>query len=194
MRADVPQTQISTASVRAASDRRFYLFNALLSVTALLFLSYILVIRRRSGDSATELQFLPAVNASLNATAAVLLCAGYVAIRKRARRLHKYLMVSAFGASSLFLICYVTYHFVHGDTKYPGTGSMRAVYLIILASHVLLSILIVPLSLTTLYFASQNTFARHRKIARVTLPLWLYVSVTGVVIFFMLRAATGGPH
>src|SRR3981081_2692156 len=99
MRADVPQTQISTASVRAASDRRFYLFNALLSVTALLFLSYILLIPRRAGDSATELQFLPAVNASLNATAAVLLCAGYVAIRKRARRLHQYLMVSAFGPS-----------------------------------------------------------------------------------------------
>ena len=192
MSGNVPE--ISTGSVRAASDRRFYLFNALLSVSALSFLTYILVIRRGSGGSASQLQFLPAVNASLNATAAVLLCAGYVAIRNGARRLHKYLMVSAFGASSLFLVCYLTYHFAHGDTKYPPTAPFRTVYLLILGSHVLLSILIVPLSLTTLYFAWQGTFARHRKIARVTLPLWLYVSVTGVVIFFMLRAAIGAPH
>ncbi len=99
-RGGVPE--LSTASVRAASDRRFYLFNALLSIVALSFLTYILAIRHGSGGSASQLNFLPAVNASLNATAAVLLCAGYVAIRKKARRLHQYLMVSAFGASSLF--------------------------------------------------------------------------------------------
>lgn len=186
--------ELSTASVRAASDRRFYVFNALLSVGALSFLTYILVIRHGSGGSASQLDFLPAVNASLNATAALLLCAGYVAIRNRAQRLHKYLMVSTFGASSLFLVSYLTYHFAHGDTKYPIGAPFRTIYLLILGTHVLLSILIVPLSLTTLYFASQRAFARHRKIARVTLPLWLYVSVTGVVIFFMLRAAVGAPH
>jgi putative membrane protein len=192
MSRDVPE--IATAPATAASDRRFYVFNALLSLSALSFLSYILFVRRGAGGGASELQFLPAVNASLNATAAAFLCAGYVAIRSGARRLHQYCMVSAFAASSLFLLCYVAYHFVHGDTKFQGTGPIRAAYFLVLGSHVLLSILIVPLALTTLYFAARGTFARHRKIARLTLPLWLYVSVTGVVIFFMLRGSAAVLH
>ena len=179
---------LATPRLADSSDRRFYVFNALLSLAALSFLSYILVIRKGGGGA--DLRFLPAVNASLNATAAAFLCAGYVAIRRRAQRLHKYCMVSAFAASSLFLLCYVTYHFVHGDTKYQGSGPLRAVYLLILSTHVLLSIVVVPMSLTALYFAARRAWARHKKVTRVLLPIWLYVSVTGVLIFFMLRAAT----
>jgi putative membrane protein len=88
----------------------------------------------------------------------------------------------------LFLVGYLAYHYVHGDTRFPGTGTWRGIYLAILASHVLLSMAVVPLVLTTFWFALRRSFARHRRLARVTLPIWLYVSVTGVVIFAMLRA------
>ena len=175
-----------TGGRAAGSDRRFFYFNALLSVAALSFLSYILLIRKADAGRA-DLRFLPAVNASLNATAAAFLCAGYLAIRRGARRLHQYCMVCAFAASALFFLCYVAYHYVHGDTKYAGP--FRAPYLFVLATHVLLSIAVVPMSLTALYFAAQRAWSAHRKVARVLLPIWLYVSVTGVAIFFLLRAA-----
>jgi len=193
MATETPSPPLATAARADRSDRRFYVFNALLSLAALSFLSYILVIRKAGGGT-TDLHFLPAVNASLNATAAAFLCAGYVAIRRGAQRLHKYCMVSAFAASSLFLLCYVAYHYAHGDTKYPGNGALRAVYLLVLGTHVLLSIFVVPASLTALYFAARRAWAKHKKVTRVLLPIWLYVSATGVLIFFMLRAATAAAH
>ena len=164
------------------------IFNAILSVAALGVLFYILEIRKGSDGTGLDLRFMPAVNASLNALSAVLLSAGYVAIRNKAVTIHRYCMTSAFASPSLFLGGYLAYHFVHGDTRY--TGPVRGLYLLILASHVVLSIFIVPLALTSAYFALKRSFRRHAKVARVTLPLWLYVSVTGVVIFFMLRGST----
>jgi len=191
MATETPSPRLATAA-RADSDRRFYVFNAVLSLAALSFLSYILLIRK--GGGTTDLHYLPAVNASLNATAAAFLCAGYVAIRRGAQRLHKYCMVSAFAASSLFLLCYVAYHYAHGDTTYPGAGPVRTLYRLILGTHVLLSIFVVPMSLTALYFAARRAWAKHKKVTRVLLPIWLYVSVTGVLIFFMLRAATTAAY
>lgn len=182
-------SNLSTTAPRPESDRGFYVFNALLSIGALSFLAYILLIHRGNASGSVDLRFLPAVDATLNATAATFLCIGYVAIRNGARRLHKYCMVSAFAASSLFLICYLTYHFVHGDTKFQGTGPVRAIYFLILATHILLSMSVVPLAVASLYFATRGAFAKHRRIARVTLPIWLYVSVTGVLIFFMLKGS-----
>ncbi|WP_437606662.1 DUF420 domain-containing protein [Sorangium sp. So ce834] len=170
------------------SDRSFYVFNAVLSAAALAFLAYILIIRRGAGGA--DLRFMPPLNAALNATAATLLVAGWIAIKRRAIVAHKYLMVSAFVASSLFLVGYLAYHFVHGDTKYQGTGPLRAVYFVVLISHIVLSAGIVPLALTSFYFAYKASFAKHARVARVTLPLWLYVSVTGVLIYFMLRGST----
>lgn len=182
---------MSSSSVpQRGSDRSFYLFNAVLSTSALALLAYLLLIRKGEG-STVDLSFMPAVNASLNATAATLLCLGFVAIRRKRPDLHRYLMTSAFAASALFLVGYIAYHYVHGDTKYPGTGTIRTVYLAILASHVLLSMAVVPLCLTTFYFAYKKAFQRHRRVARWTLPIWLYVSVTGVIIFWMLRSAVG---
>lgn len=176
------------------SDRRFYVFNALLSVTAIGFLGWLLILR---GDTATaagpDLRFMPAVNASLNATAAAFLVAGWLAIRRRRVKLHRYCMVSAFAASSVFLVGYVIYHYVHGDTRYTGEGALRYVYLSILASHVLLSMSVVPLSVAALWLAWRRRFDRHRRVARILLPIWLYVSVTGVVIFFMLRGSLPIP-
>ncbi len=175
----------------ATSDRPFWLFNAVLSAAALSFLAYILMLRG-AHTASVDLRFMPAVNASFNALSATLLTAGWLSIRRGARTVHKYLMVSAFVSSSLFLVGYLTYHWVHGDTKFGGHGPIKLVYLLILASHVLLSMAVVPMCLGSFYFAWRQRFAIHRRIGRVLLPIWLYVSVTGVVIFFLLRAYTPG--
>ncbi|HYO55211.1 DUF420 domain-containing protein [Archangium sp.] len=177
------------APLTRVSDRSFYIFTAVVSAAALSVLAYILLIRRGGAVGGMDLRFLPAVNASFNALAAMFLAAGWVAIRRKARRVHQYLMVSAFASSGLFLVCYLAYHFVHGDTRYAGGGMMRTVYLTILASHVLLSLFVVPGALLSFYFAWRNAFERHRKVTRWLAPIWLYVSVTGVVIFFMLRGS-----
>jgi putative membrane protein len=175
-----------TVPAGAETDKRFFVFNGVVSAAALAFLAYILMIRRAEGAS-VDLRFLPAVNASLNATAGVLLAAGWIAIRRGARKLHQYLMVSAFASSSLFLVSYLVYHWAHGDTKFAGTGAIRTVYLLVLASHVLLSMAIVPMCLSSFWFAWRKRFSVHRKIGKVLLPIWLYVSVTGVLIFFLLK-------
>lgn len=170
----------------AQSDRSFWIFNALVSSTAIGFLGWLLLLREGGGVDA-DLSFMPGVNAALNATSATLLVAGLVAIRSGRRDIHKRLMVAAFAASAVFLVGYVLYHYAHGDTQYQGEGTIRLLYFAILISHVLLSIVMLPMILTTFYLAAGNRFTTHKKLARWTLPIWLYVSVTGVVIYFMLR-------
>ena len=132
------------------------------------------------------LSSLPAVNAVLNATSAILLVAGYVFIKQRKITSHKICMVSAFVTSTLFLISYLTYHYYSGMRRFAGTGPIRSVYLTILTSHTILAVVIVPLVLMTFSRALRGKFDRHAVIARRTLPLWLYVSVTGVVVYWML--------
>ena len=178
-----------TARKPERSDRAFFVFNAILSVAALSFLAWLLLVRKGTVGTDLDLRFMPAVNASLNSLVAVLLAAGFVAIRRGAVRIHKFCMVLAFVASSLFLICYVFYHYVHGDTKFTGEGTVRAIYFFILISHVLLAMAIIPMALTALYFAFKRAFASHKKVTRILLPIWLYVSVTGVIVFFMLRGS-----
>jgi putative membrane protein len=169
-------------------DRRFFVFNALVSVAALALLSWLLVFRGGAGPGGgADLRFMPALNASLNATSALLLVVGRVAVRRKRLDLHRYVMVAAFAASALFLVGYLAYHAVHGDTKYGGTGLAKGVYLAILASHVLLSTAVVPLALSAFWFAWRKEFQRHMRVTRWLHPLWLYVSVTGVVVFLMLR-------
>jgi len=129
---------------------------------------------------------LPALNATLNGTAAVLLTAGYIMIRTGRRDAHRACMLGAFLASTLFLVSYVVYHAHAGSKLFPGTGAIRTLYLAILATHVVLAAVILPLSITTLVRALRGRFDTHRRIARWTLPIWLYVSVTGVVIYLML--------
>lgn len=170
----------------APSDRSFWVFNAVVSATAVGFLGWLLMVREGGGVNA-DLSFMPGVNATLNATSATLLVLGFSAIRTGRRELHKRLMVSAFAASAVFLIGYVLYHYAHGDTPYQGTGAIRMVYFTVLITHVLLSIAMLPMILTTFYLAARGRFATHKRLARWTLPIWLYVSVTGVVIYFMLR-------
>jgi putative membrane protein len=167
-------------------DRSFWIFNALVSTTAVGFLGWLLLVREGGGVNA-DLGFMPGVNAALNATSATLLVAGFIAIRNGRREIHKRLMVSAFAASAVFLVGYILYHYAHGDTPYQGEGSIRIAYFTILISHVLLSIVMLPMILTTFFLAARERFATHKRLARWTLPIWLYVSITGVVIYFMLR-------
>ena len=130
--------------------------------------------------------YLPIVDATLNAASAVLLTLGFFFIRQRNIRAHKACMLSAFATSTIFLACYLTYHYYHGVTHFLGQGAVRSFYFVLLGSHTVLAAVIVPLVLTTLYRAWRQRFLQHKRIARWTLPLWLYVSVTGVVVYVML--------
>ncbi len=129
---------------------------------------------------------LPAVNATLNAASALLLSAGYLAIRGRRIALHRALMLTALAVSVLFLISYLYYHSQVGATRFTGEGWVRPLYFTILLSHTVLAVAIVPLVIVTLYRALREDFARHRRIARWTLPIWFYVSVTGIAVYVML--------
>ena len=132
------------------------------------------------------LSFLPTLNAILNGISAVLLAAGYVCIRKKRVAAHRRLMVAAFAVSALFLCSYVLYHAQAGSRPFTGQGWIRPVYFAILISHVLLAFALLPLALMTLHRAWRGQFERHRRIARWTLPIWLYISVTGVAVYWML--------
>jgi uncharacterized membrane protein YozB (DUF420 family) len=129
---------------------------------------------------------LPAVNAVLNATASVLLVTGYTLIRQGKRDAHRKVMLAAFAASVLFLICYLIYHYQVGSVRFAKTGVIRTVYLTILATHTVLAAAVPVLAIITLKRALAARFDRHRRIARWTLPVWLYVSVTGVIVYLML--------
>ncbi len=133
-----------------------------------------------------DLSLLPSVNASLNSASAVLLVLGYFLIRQRAITAHTVCMLGACVTSTLFLVSYLYYHYHHGSTRFQGQGAVRIFYFGLLISHTVLAVAIVPLVIRTLYFAFTSRFHRHAAIARVTLPLWLYVSVTGVVVYWML--------
>jgi uncharacterized membrane protein YozB (DUF420 family) len=129
---------------------------------------------------------LPLVNALLNGLATILLLCGYVAIRRRKIQVHRRLMLSAFATSVLFLVSYLVYHAHVGSRPFPGRGTIRTVYFTILISHIVLAAVIPPLAAVTLWQALRNRFERHVRIARWTLPLWLYVSVTGIIVYWML--------
>ena len=129
---------------------------------------------------------LPTVNAALNALAFVLAALGFVAIRRGARERHRRLMLAASATSAVFLASYLTRVALTGTHRFPGGGALRAAYLSILGSHTLLAAVALPLVLRTLFLALRDRFPDHRRIARATLPIWLYVSVTGVVVYILL--------
>ncbi len=133
-----------------------------------------------------EIADLPVVNATLNGTSAILLFVGFLYIRRGRVSEHKACMVAAFSTSILFLACYLVYHFFHGSTPFTGQGWTRTVYFTILITHTVLATVVVPLVLVTLRRAFKEKFDRHATLARWTLPIWMYVSVTGVAVYWML--------
>jgi putative membrane protein len=158
------------------------------SAVALLVLVGVIYGHGRPTEIPAWVSWLPALNATLNATSALFLVLAYVAIRRRDIVTHSRRMLVSLGASTLFLVSYIVYHSVHGDTKFAGQGLVRTVYFFILISHIGLSAVALPLVFLSLFFSLSGRFPRHRSIARYTLPIWLYVSVTGVVVFALLRA------
>ncbi|MDX8552124.1 DUF420 domain-containing protein [Tenacibaculum sp. 1B UA] len=132
------------------------------------------------------LSFLPPIYASINGFTAVLLVASVVAIKKRKRKLHEQLNTTAIICSALFLVMYVAYHMTSDSTKFGGEGIIKYVYFFILITHILLSIVIIPFVLITFMRARLGNFPEHKKIAKITFPLWLYVAVTGVVVYLMI--------
>lgn len=162
-----------------------------LSVAAFSFLVWIIYFNPFGGGQAEAVAFLPAVNASLNTVSTICLVTGFVMIKQGRRTAHRNFMVGAFAASTLFLISYIVYHSLHGDTPFRGKGWIRPVYFAVLISHIVLSAVALPLVLTSFFFSLSGRFAKHKKVSRFTFPLWLYVSVTGVLVFFMLRGFGG---
>lgn len=133
-----------------------------------------------------DIAVFPTINATLNFSAAVLLLIGFKAVKRGDTQAHKKAMIGALTASALFLICYLTYHYLHGSTKYAGEGILRFIYFTILLTHTPLAALMVPFILAAVYFAFKGDFARHVRITRWLYPVWMYVSVTGVAIYLML--------
>ena len=130
--------------------------------------------------------YLPHLNACLNASSAILLFSGWRFIKAHNVAAHRACQISALIVSLLFLTSYLTYHYYHGTTRFQGTGLARPIYFTILTSHTILAVVIVPLVALTFFRAIRGDFGRHRRIARITLPLWFYVSITGVIVYLML--------
>lgn len=173
-------------------DRAVLWIIAVLSAVALLGLATLLLGRGSTHAAGPNVAALPAVNALLNTASAALLTVGFVFIRRRNVAAHRACMLGAFAVSVLFLVCYVVYHAYAGSRPFAGQGWIRPVYFVLLVSHIVLAAVIVPLALTTIYrgLSAYRGLApqidRHKRLARRTLPIWLYVSITGVVVYVLL--------
>jgi putative membrane protein len=160
-----------------------------ISAAATAFLFWLIYVHPAPDAASVRLTFLPALNALLNGLSATALLIGYTFIRSRRIKAHRAAMLTAFAFSTLFLVCYITNYALHGESHYPGHSLVRIIYLVILTSHVLLSVIALPLVLVTFFFSLTGRIPTHRKVARWTFPIWLYVSVTGVIVYAMLAAA-----
>ncbi|GAB4010890.1 MAG: hypothetical protein Fur0010_04370 [Bdellovibrio sp.] len=172
------------------SDQKFKLPFAVifsLSIIVFIFLIWFIYLKEPAEASGNWVSFLPYLNSTLNFITSILLVSGYRAIKKGQKELHQKLMYSSFMTSALFLMSYLLYHHFHGDTKFTAEGLIRYFYFFILISHILLSMVQVPLILMTFFLAYRENFKLHKKWAKWTFPIWLYVSVTGVLIFFLLK-------
>ena len=189
---------MSEAALPSPADNRPATLGVLsiiaVSALATAFLLWLLYVHHASAEFHGRLRFLPALNAVLNGLSAVSLTVGFFFIRRREIAKHRAAMMTAFVFSSLFLVSYIANHAIHGDTLYPVHNGTRTVYLTILASHILLSIIALPIVLITFFLSLSGRFRQHKKLARWTFPLWLYVSVTGVVVYLMLHAAVGPSY
>jgi putative membrane protein len=162
------------------------------SLAATLFLFWLIYVHPASDQSGQRFAFLPALNALLNGASATALLIGFLFVRSRKIAAHRRTMLTAFGFSTLFLIGYIAHHALHGDVRYPLHAAFRGIYLSLLASHIVLSAIALPMILITFFLSLTGRIPQHRKLARWTFPIWLYVSVTGVITYVMLRLAMSG--
>jgi len=171
----------------AVSNRTATSVIGVISTVVFVFLLWLLYLREPVVTTETpDLSVMPLLNAVLNGLSACCIACGVWAIRKGNRTLHIRLMISALTFSAVFLVGYLVYHSFHGDTRFQGEGLIRGVYLFILFSHIVLSAVMLPMIFSTVFFAGAERFESHRKLARWTFPIWLYVSVTGVLVYLIL--------
>lgn len=182
------QEQVTIEALKNVSLYKALVIIFLISMVAFVFLIWLIYFKTTPDEIQDWVRLLPALNATLNSISTVLLIAGFLQIKKRDFDKHMKFMLGAFITSTLFLVSYVIYHNFIGHTPFPGQGFIRPVYFFILITHIVLSAAVVPLILTSFYFAFSGNFKSHRKISKLTFPIWLYVSVTGVMIFFILNA------
>ena len=179
----------TTTSAPATNTRQVIAAILLISVAASLFLFWLIYKHPAADATNAKFAFLPALNAAFNGLCATAILIGYTFIRARKVAAHRASMITAFVFSTLFLLSYILHHYLHGDVRYPQLAPLRSFYLTVLASHILLSVVALPLVLVTFFFSLSGRFPQHRKVARWTFPLWLYVSITGVITYAMLRLA-----
>ncbi len=187
MTTPAPTVPLQLGALKGTSPRKATYVILAVSAAALLLLVGVIYGHGRATDAPAWVSYMPAVNATLNGTSAVFLVLAYRAIRRRDIQTHVRRVLVSLAASALFLVSYIVYHSVHGDTPFGGHGLVRPVYFFVLISHVVLSAVALPLVFLALFFSLSGRFPRHKSIARYTFPIWLYVSVTGVVVFAMLR-------
>jgi putative membrane protein len=181
-------TDVQIPAFRAVSNGRAVAVILAISAAVFGFLVWLIYVKPAAGYTSRAIGALPAVNAALNALSTGLLVAGYVEVRRRRYTRHMKLMFAALASSTLFLICYIVYHNFHGDTKFGNHGAIiRPIYFFTLITHIVLSGVAVPLILTSFYLSLAGKYALHRRVSRFTFPIWLYVSVTGVMVFAMLK-------
>ena len=168
-------------------EKKFNLPIILISVLIPIVVAILFTVKLKDfGIEVEPLSFLPPIYAAINALTAVVLIAALVAIKNKKIQMHRILMTTAIALSVLFLVMYVAYHMTSDSTKYGGEGQMRLVYFLLLISHITLSIAVIPLVLVTYVRALAQQFDRHKKIARITFPIWLYVAITGVIVYLMI--------
>ena len=158
-----------------------------LSCIASLFLIWLIYFKAPAEQTWAFISHLPALNATLNGMSALCLIMGFAYIKKGRYAIHKRYMIAAQCFSALFLVSYLTYHHFQGDTLFTGSGLIRPIYFFILITHIVLSIFALPMALITAFFSLSGRFSQHKRIARYTFPIWLYVSITGVLVFAFLR-------
>jgi len=175
------------SEAKTARDKKVFYFVLALSVVVFV---VVLVLNRKLITPPEKIPsivyYLPAFNAFLNGICSVLLITSFAFIRRKQVAIHKRLNLTAFVLSALFLISYITFHFFAPETKFPATNSLRPVYLTILASHIVLAALVLPLVLLSFYHGLQNNVDKHRKLVRFSFPIWLYVTITGVIVYLMI--------
>ncbi|MBA9079020.1 MULTISPECIES: DUF420 domain-containing protein [Rufibacter] len=173
-------------TIQHPNDSRYLILIAILSVVVPLLVAFLLFMPQTGKLGDLDVSFLPKLHAVLNSLTAISLVVGYRYIKKGNRRYHRFAMTTAFVLSAFFLISYVTYHYQAAPTPYGGEGLIKGIYYFILITHIVLAAVIVPLVLLSVYFALSEQNARHRKVSRWTFPLWLYVAVTGVLVYLMI--------
>ena len=174
-------------TINRTAEKKYNKWIVILSIVIPLIVAALFGVNLRDmGFDVEPLTFLPPIYATINGLTAVLLICAFLAIKKKNIALHKTLMTTAIGCSVLFLLMYIAYHMTSDSTPYGGEGVMRYIYFSILISHILLSIIIIPFVLITYVRAITNNIERHKKIARITFPIWLYVAVSGVIIYILI--------